>query len=168
MDRGWLITIALSALVMFVFFRRARRLFGRQEYSVPRLCVRIGLFGTLGAMFGIVALIGGRGVGPWAWLAVGIAIGFLGIYLTRFESVEGQIFYTPNVYVGAVMLSLFIGRMIYKLTMVRAVNDPFSAFQDSQGSSPTSGILFAVVGYFVSYYLAVLLRGQRGQVRPDP
>ena len=71
---SWLLTLGISALVMFVLFRRARRLFGRQEYSVPRLCFRIGLIGTVGAVLIAIVTVA-RGFAPWIGLAAGIAIG---------------------------------------------------------------------------------------------
>jgi len=149
-----------------VLFRRARRLFGRQKYSVPRLCIRIGILGTVCVV--LIAVVSAvRGYAPWIGLATGIAIGLVGFYLTRFESVEGEIYFKPNAYVGATVLSLFVGRLIYRLAGVRAVaetvrsmdGDPASA-QGLSGSPLTSGILFVVLGFFVCYYLAVLLRGQ--------
>ena len=65
------------------------------------------------------------------------------------------------------MLSLFVGRLIYRLARIGAVaetvqsidGDPAS-IQGLPGSPLTSGILFVVLGFLVSYYLAVLLRGQ--------
>ncbi len=166
MFESWLFTLAISALVMFVLFRRARRLFGRQRYSVPRLCFRIGLFGVLGTLLLVTAPIV-RGLAPWIGLAAGIAIGLVGIYLTRFESVEGEIYFKPNPYVGAAVLSLFVGRTIYRLTRVGAIaetvrsmdGDPAS-IQGLPGSGRSSGILFVVIGFYVCYYLAVLIRGR--------
>ncbi len=163
---SWLLTLGISALVMFVLFRRARRLFGRQKYSVPRLCFRIGIIGIVGAvLLTIVATV--RGFAPWIGLAAGIAVGLLGIYLTRFEFVEGEIYFKPNPYVGAAVLSLFVGRLVYRLLGVSAVaetarsmdSDPVS-IQGLPSSPLTSGILFVVLGFLVCYYLAVLLRGQ--------
>jgi hypothetical protein len=163
---SWLVSLGISVLVMFILYRRARRLFGRQKYSVPRLCIRIAIFGLLSVMLLTVTAIT-RGFSPWIGLAMGIGVGLVGFTLTRFESVEGELTFKPNAYVGIAVLSLLVGRMIYRLLGVGAVaknldaisRDP-TAFQGVQGSPLTSGILLFVLGFYVCYYLAVLLRGQ--------
>ena len=66
--------------------------------------------------------------------------------------------------------------MIYRLTVVGEVaekvqlidSDPASiqGLQGLPGSPMTSGILFVVLGFYVSYYLAVLLRGRSLRAAP--
>jgi hypothetical protein len=163
---GWQITFGISALVLLVLYRRARRLFGRQRYSVPRLSVRIGLVGLLGGLLIIGASVV-RGLGPWVGLSVGVSIGLVGIALTRFEFIDGELFFKPNALVGAGVLSLLIGRMVYRLTVIGSIAKSFSsngsdpsAIPGLPGSSLTTFIVFIVLGFYVSYYLGVLIRGQ--------
>ena len=114
MISSWLVTMGISALVMLVLYRRARRLFGRQAFNTTRLCIRVAIFGLLGTMF-ITVLVTAQGVTPLIGLAAGIGTGLLGVTLTRFTSSEGQITFTPNPYVGLAVLSLLVGRIVYRL-----------------------------------------------------
>ena len=169
---NWLVTLAISALVMFVLYRRARRLFGRQKYSVPRLCFRIGIIGLVGVLLlGTVPIV--RGFAPWIGLAVGLVVGLVGFYLTRFELVEGELYFKPNAYIGLAVLSLLVGRMIFRLVRfgalaetVQSIDGDPASIQGLARSSLTWGILFVVLGFYVCYYLAVLLRGQ--MLRREP
>jgi hypothetical protein len=152
MVSSWLVTMGISALVMLVLYRRARRLFGRQAFSATRLCIRIAIFGLLGTMFLTILWIA-HGVAPLIGLAAGIGTGLLGIHLTRFTVTEGQTTFTPNPYVGLAVLSLLVGRIAYRLLSP-------TAFQGISRSPLTAGILLFVFSFYTCYYLAVLLRGR--------
>ena len=167
---NWIPTIVFSALVMLVLYRRARRLLFRQRVSLPRLVLRLVLIGTACAMLLVVSMA--RGFLPAVGLVVGAGVGVLGLTLTRFESVDGEVYYTPNTYVAVGVLSLFVGRLIYRVIRIAALGEvaasgfeaghgpPFSAVR---GSAMTLGIMFVLLGYYLSYYTAVLIRGRMEQ-----
>ena len=167
---GWLPTLAFSGLLMFVLYRRARQLLSRQRLSVPRLVLRLALIGAVCVLLLVVSVA--RGLVPAVGLIVGAGVGLLGLTLTRFESIDGEIYYTPNTYLGLGVLTLFVGRLIYRMIRIitlggaeaaglEAGNDvQFSALGDLRNSALTLGVLFVLLGYYLSYYAAVLIRGR--------
>lgn len=176
MPDTWIPTLAVSALVMFVLFRRARRLLTRQRFSLLRVGLRLGLIGTVCALLLLVFSLS-RGLAPLVGLAAGVVLGLLGAALTRFEVAEDGVYYTPNAYVGFAVLSLLVGRLIYRVTRMRAVaqltqpvGGDFATTLDSiQGSPWTAIILFTLLGYYLCFYTAVLIRGWiLTQRTPDP
>jgi hypothetical protein len=157
-------------LILFGLYRRLRRTFGRQPIQRKRMMVRIGLMCV--ALFFIVApalhstdlllsAVGGA--------VIGAALGVLGLRLTRFEiTPDGQEFYTPNVYIGAALTLIVVGRLIYRFTMMGPVlmqsasaappADPFSAVH----SSPlTLGIITVLIGYYLIYFIGILREGKK-------
>jgi hypothetical protein len=153
---GWIAPLVGACLVLWILVRRARRLFGRQAYSVPRIVLRLLLIAGIGLMFLVVLTLAG-GVAPAAGLTVGFAVGAIGVALTRFEWIDRQLHYTPNMYVGIGVFSLLIGRLIYRVIRIGTMGDEYAGLQ----SSPlTAGILFVLLGFYFFYYAAVLIRGR--------
>ena len=83
----------------------------------------------------------------------------------------GGIFYTPNGYIGAVLSALLLGRLAYRFqvlypAMQAAQADdanPFAAFQ----RSPLTFALFGVViGYYLAYYVGLLMRSAALRAQP--
>jgi hypothetical protein len=159
-----LIYIVIGALVAFALYRRFRRLFGRQLLTPGRLKFRIGLLTLVAAMFALrgftatdIALAGAAG------FAIGGALAWIGVRLTRFERTPQGIYYTPNAIIGAAVSALLIGRLAYRFFAVYPAmhaahaggDDPFTAYQ----KSPLTAALFGVaIGYYIAYYVGVLLR----------
>ncbi len=156
---------AMAALILFALYRRFRRLFGRQPLQTTRIRFRIGILALLTAMLALRGLRGTEialaGIGGFAF---GAAFAWLvGLRLTRFESTPRGVFYTPNGYVGIALSALLLGRLVYRFVVLypslQAAHadggDPFGAFQ----KSPLTAALFGVViGYYLAYYIGLLLR----------
>jgi hypothetical protein len=157
-------------LILFGLYRRFRRTFGRQPIQRKRMMLRIGLMAV--ALFFLVApalhsmnlalsALGGA--------IAGGALGVFGLRLTRFEiTPDGQEFYTPNVYIGAALSALVLGRLIYRFTTMGPAlmpsadaappMDPFSAVH----SSPlTLGIITVLIGYYLIYFIGILREGRK-------
>jgi uncharacterized membrane protein YeaQ/YmgE (transglycosylase-associated protein family) len=159
-----LVYAAVGALVAFALYRRFRRLFGRQLLAPNRLKFRIGILAVFAAMFALrgfvatdIALAGVAG------FAIGAALAWLGVKLTRFEKTPTGIYYTPNAIIGAAVSVLLIGRLAYRFFAVYPAmqaahvggDDPFMAYQ----KSPLTAALFGIaIGYYLAYYVGVLLR----------
>ena len=159
---GWIAPLVGACLVLWILVRRARRLFGRQEFSVPRIVFRLVLIAGISSMLFVVLTLA-RGFAPAAGLAAGFVVGVIGIALTRFEWIDRQLHYTPNMYVGLGVFSLLIGRLIYRVIRIGMGGDEFVGLR----SSPlTAGILFVLLGFYFSYYAAVLIRGRMLQQTP--
>ncbi|WP_273842751.1 hypothetical protein [Rubrobacter calidifluminis] len=160
---GWLGPAAAVLLFLFMLYRRFRKMVGRQPIIPGRLVFRAMLF----VIIGVAVFVGIAGspldiAGAAAGLAFGVVLAFFGLRLTRFEGGPGERFYIPNPYLGFVVFALFVGRLAYRIFEVkRAGSSPgVGGFVlANHGYGPlTSALLFAFVGYYVFYYLGILLR----------
>ena len=165
MERGWLWTILVGALVMLMLYRRGRRLFMRQRYRRRRLMVRIAIVGSVGAVLLIVITLT-KGLWPSLGLVAGLGLGALGVSLTRFDTEGNDLYFTPNPWVGLTVLSLVVGRLVYRFFVLRTVIDvaqsggPLTA--GPPGLSPLTGaMVLALIGYVLFYYSLILVRGGR-------
>ncbi len=156
-------------LILFGVYRRLRRTFGRQPIQPKRKMLRITLLSAIGAALTISAWHDpGLFEAALAGLALGAAFGGLGLRLTQFEGTAEGKFYTPNVYIGGVLTAVFLGRLVYRFIAVpQAMQaaaqhapdaNPFASFQ----TSPlTLGIFTMLVGYYVTYYVGILVVGRK-------
>ena len=86
---------------------------------------------------------------------------------SRIAPTDGR-FYTPNGYIGTIVVALFLGRLIYRFIAVyplvhqAAQNpqmqaNPFAAYQHSP---LTVGLYFLLAGYYICYYASVLIKSR--------
>ncbi|HET8630389.1 MAG TPA: hypothetical protein VFL91_23470 [Thermomicrobiales bacterium] len=174
-------TIAIFVFViLFVVFRRARGLLSRQKIRPSRMLLRLGLFAILGAV--VLALTATHPLtlaGGVVGLALGLALAWFGLRLTRFEDLPEGTYYTPNVYIGLAVFAIFLVRFVYRFAEVAlttnalashpaaAPGTPFAAgaanpFAQYSQDPLTSAAYFLLIGYYVWYYTALLLRQRRG------
>jgi hypothetical protein len=155
----------IAALVAFVLYRRFRRLFGRQALQPARLKARVVVLAIAAALFALrglrspdmaIAVLGGG--------ALGAALAWFGIRLTRFEATPSGVFYTPSGYIGIVLSALLLSRLAYRFVVLyptlqaarAATGNPFAMYQ----SSPlTAALLGIVIGYYMAYCVGLLIRG---------
>jgi hypothetical protein len=101
-----LLTAALIALIAWRLYSRIRRAIGRQRLSRVRPWITIVLFPLLLALLAF-----GSRTQPLvetslaAGAAAGIALGILGLRLTRFEVTAEGLFYTPSAHIDAARLA---------------------------------------------------------------
>ncbi|HLW74237.1 MAG TPA: hypothetical protein VKT74_04145 [Gammaproteobacteria bacterium] len=159
---------ATVGLVLFIFYRRFRRLFGRQPLRPKRMMFRIVILSVLATLLLVPALFSWKlAVFLVLGSAVGVSLGVWGAKHTRFEKVDGALHYIPHTYAGMVVSALFIARIIY-----RFVTTSHSLFSTSTVDT-TPGIgefgqangylhpltfltFFMLAGYYVYYYSYVL------------
>ena len=164
MDPRLVTPYLIAALIVFGFYRRMRRSFGRQRVQDGLMWLRIALLTLVGALIAVqiardVDLVGILLAG----VACGAVLGYFGLRHTKFEvTAEGR-FYTPHTYIGLVVTALFIGRLAYRfLEMYNGMAPPAAAGNDLAAiyrHSPfTLAVIGAVVGYYVLYYIGVLQR----------
>ena len=157
-------------LILLLYYRRFRRLFGRQPVREGRMITRIAILTLVGVMFLAFSLANPRALAADAGgLAVGVALGWWGLRLTRFERQPDGVHYIPHSWFGVGISALLIGRLVYRFvvfspTMQLAAQDasrnaaPFAMYQRSPLTLALFGLL---VGYYVSYYLGVLWTARR-------
>jgi hypothetical protein len=161
-----LVMIPLLALAVW---RRVRTQFGLQPIRRNRMTLRIVVFAVIGSLIAVASwhdlrLLGGLGGG----VAAGVALGLLGLRLTRFQvdSVKGDC-YVPNPYIGTLVTVLFLGRLLYRFVMLSP------QMQDATGATPpihgpdmgqsplTMAIFGLLVGYYICYFAGLLIHHQR-------
>jgi hypothetical protein len=106
-------------------------------------------------------------------LAIGSAVAWYGLRLTVFEQTPDGAYYTPNTYIGLAVFAVFLVRFGYRLLMIVFQTNTLAAqFSASGGANPfnqyysrdpyTTAAYFILIGYYVVYYTALLLRHRHG------
>ena len=155
-----LVPAVLSTLVVWRVYRRVRKNIGRQPFQPRRLLGRIGIFGLITVLLAglswehppvVLGLAGG--------LLPGVALALVGLRLTRFEVTPEGRGYTPNLYLGLALSLLMIGRLVYRLTLLYAATHAGAEPPAAQfmRSPLTMGIFGLVAGYYITYYIGVLV-----------
>lgn len=140
----WLATAGIG----WLYYRRIRRQFGRQDYRPRRNVLRIVLLALLacGLLYAAVAIphvASGLAIGALA----GAALGAFALRHTRIGVVEGVREYTPNPWIGAALALLLVGRLAWRW------HDGAFAGGSAQVGQQASPLTFAFMGVLVTYYL---------------
>lgn len=172
MNQNPYVLAVFAALFVFLLYRRFRRLFGRQALEPARLKARVVVLAIVAGLFALRGLhsasIAGAVLGGGA---IGAALAYFGIRLTRFDVTSTGVFYTPSGYIGIVLSALLLSRLAYRFVVLyptfqaakAETGDPFAMYQ----SSPlTVALLGIVIGYYMAYCVGLVIRGAelRGQV----
>jgi hypothetical protein len=149
--------IIFCGLIAWGIHRRLRRNVGRQKLRPIRLTISILIFAGASAVLlvmslGILKLMLGIGGG----LALGVALGFVGLRLTRFETTAEGHFYTPNTKIGIALSLLFLGRLAYRFFDLRHTAGAPHAPPPFQ-SALTYFIVGLLAGYYIVYYIGLLV-----------
>jgi MFS family permease len=147
----------IGGLVAWGIYRRVRRNIGRQPLRPRRITVSIVIFSVISILFLVMSLQQPRlllGIG--GGLLLGVALGFVGLRLTKFETTDEGHFYTPNTHIGVVLSGLLVGRVLYRMWVLRdsmtATGHP-PPFQ-----SPLTFLIFGLIaGYYIVYYIGLFV-----------
>ena len=158
--------LVLAPLLIWRIYSRIRRMVGSQRLSRVRLWITLVIFPTLVLLLGYAAHENAKLL---SWLAGGLAFGsFLAVYglrQTRFEQTPQGLFYTPHAHLGIALSLLFVGRIVYRLVEVYALNGAASPGTAEFARSPLTLAIFGLLaGYYVIY--AVGLVRWRNRVLP--
>lgn len=162
----------IAALIGWRVYKRVRRLIGRQPVRTGRLVATTIAFPVIVALVGLASLAHPPAVAALVCgLAVGVALGWWGLRLTRFEVVDGVRSYIPNARIGVAISLLFVGRLVYRFGVTHFTTGQFDAgtFQ-SFGRSPLTLAIFGVVAAYYTTYAVGILRWSRtaGRDLPPP
>ncbi|HKV97399.1 MAG TPA: DUF1453 domain-containing protein [Gammaproteobacteria bacterium] len=173
-------TLLIAAAILFILYRRFRRNLGRQKLRPKRMILRIVVL----AIICVVVLASPfRSLQSDAAAAggavIGIALGLWALAHTKFGSTADGRFYTPNGYIGMIVVALFLGRLIYRFIVIYSLahhavqqavqnpqlqSNPFAAYQHSP---MTVGLYFLLAGYYICYYVLVIIRSREAQIAQD-
>jgi hypothetical protein len=144
--------LVLLPLIGWRIYARFRRMVGRQRLSRIRPWVTLVLFPLLLLLLSYAARAYPQ---RRAWLAAGLGAGALlavfGLRHTRFEPTRQGLFYTPNAHLGIALSLLFVGRIVFRLVEVYAI-DP--AAPRGMGEFAASAVTLSVFGLLAGYYIA--------------
>ncbi|HEV2621425.1 MAG TPA: DUF1453 domain-containing protein [Frateuria sp.] len=158
----------VSPLVAFMVWRRVRRQFGRQPVRHGLMMVRVAILTVVAGLAWLAGLHDPRLLeGLAGGLLGGIALGLLGLRLTRFErSVDGRDLYLPNPWIGAAIAAVLVGRLAWRFLVLMpyagATDSTMASTAPQLGNSPlTLLVVGLMIGYYVSYYLGLLVHHRR-------
>jgi hypothetical protein len=99
-----------------------------------------------------------------AGLGLGSVLGLIGIVLTRWERVDGRLFYTPNRWLVTVITLVVTGRVLYGFWRTweawRASLDAMS-WVAASGLAASMSAGAVVLGYYWIYWMGVWIRARR-------
>ena len=161
-------------VVLALYYRRLRRLFGRQRVQPARMKFRIVFLLFVGALLMLRGMAQANiAAAVVSGLAGGVALALFGLKLTHFETTPQGYFYTPHGGIGLALSTLLIGRLAYRLVVIwpslraghNADENPFASFQHS---TLTSAMVALLIGYYVAYYVGVLIRSAGSRIAETP
>jgi hypothetical protein len=161
-----LLPAGIAALVGWRLYSRVKRMVGRQRLSKVRPWVTLCVFPLLVALLLVsslshpyVALALAAGV------AAGVALGFYGLRLTKFEQTPVGLFYTPNLHLGIALSALFIARIGYRAVQLYFAPQLLQQGSAAFGRSPLTLLIFGTLaGYYTAYAVGLLRWRQRTAV----
>lgn len=159
-----LVPALFSPLLAFAVWRRVRGQFGRQPVRRGRMLTRVLV---LVGVAGLLALAGLRDPrlleGLAGGLVGGVALGLLGLRLTRFErGPDGADLYLPNPWIGATVTAVLVGRLAWRFLVLLPQTGGGAAVAPALGNSPlTLLVVGLMIGYYVSYYAGLLVHHRR-------
>ena len=158
----------LSPLMGFMVWRRVRRQFGRQPVRRGPMIARVAILMAVAGLISLAAVHEVRLLeGLAGGLLGGVALGLIGLHLTRFErGADGRDLYLPNPWIGATITAILVGRLAWRfLVLVPASGAAASMVAPNTpqfGNSPlTLLVVGLMVGYYVSYYAGLLVHHRR-------
>jgi hypothetical protein len=162
-----LVVAALIALIAWRLYSRIRRNIGRQPLNVRRPWTTVSVFPLLLAFVAFTvraqpateaALLGG--------ILAGVALGVLGLRLTRFEATAQGLFYTPSAHLGIALSTLLVCRIGY-----RFITTGFPGTSAAPGAPPaftplTLLLIGTLAGYYCTYAAGLLRFAARSRAAP--
>ena len=149
--------VLATAGIGWLYYRRIRRQFGRQQYQAKRAMFRVGLLALVSCALLVMAFVLPHvGLAIVSGLAIGAGLGLLALRHTAIEAVDGAHWYTPNPWIGGALSLLLLGRLAW-----RYGHGAFATggAQAAQNMSPlTLGIAATLVGFYVVNGVGLALR----------
>lgn len=103
-------------------------------------------------------------------LAVGVALGLLGLFATRWEATPGALHFTPNRWLVLVLMIVVTARILYGFWRAWGAwqrSDEVAGWLAEAGVAGSLGVGAVVLGYALAYQAGVRARAHRHASRPD-
>lgn len=171
MNQHFYTVFILTALFLFIIFKRVRGNIGWQQMNQRNLLVRTLFLYFFGLVFlgeGVFHPIGF--ISDIFGILIGIILAYYSAVITRFEQRNGRWFYRPNIWIGSAVTVIFLARFIYRLygivssgTLGDWKEEQSAGWQNiafASGNSWTSGSMLIMFAYYFIYY-TILRRKQK-------
>jgi hypothetical protein len=159
-----LITGAVIALIAWRMYSRIRRVIGRQQLSVKRVWIRIVVFPLVIALLAFSPAMHTEALGYLACgVAIGAALGVLGLRLTRYEVTAQGLFYTPSAHLGIALSTLLIARIAYRFALYGL---PGAGAAGPPRVSTLTPLTMLLLGTLAGYYWTYAVGLLRWSARP--
>jgi len=156
--------LVVAPLIVWRLYARTRRNFGRQPIQPKRMWTRVAMLSVVTLLVATQGLIDPRlAVGLTVGLVGGVVLGMLALKLTRFEIDGRNDCYFSNPWIGMALTALFLGRLLYRLMvlypeMTQGASGGYAAYQRSPLTMMILGLL---LGYYIAYYVGLLIHHRR-------
>jgi hypothetical protein len=102
-------------------------------------------------------------------MLAGAVLGMLGLALTRWESKAETVYYTPNRWLGLLIVFALIGRLAYGWWRgVHMAGSQPHSWLTSSGTALSMAVAAGIIGYYLSYALGVRRRLMKHYQRHVP
>ena len=154
MNNQAFIYIVVGALIAWRIYRRTRRSIGKQKLRPRRIIFSLVLLGVSTLCIILVGLLNPYiYLGFGAGIAGGVALGLVGLRLTKFETTEEGHFYTPDTRIGMAISLVLTGRIIYRFSGLTNTNAAIAAGHPQSPGSQLTPLTFFIAGLTVGYYM---------------
>lgn len=163
MSPNLIVPIVIAPLIVWRLYYRMRRSFGRQPIRRKRMWTRVGFLALVTLLVASEGFINPRlAAGLGLGLAGGVVLGIVALRLTRFEIDGKNDCYFPNLWIGLGLTALFLGRLLYRFMVLWPEMAHASGGIGNSPRSPlTLAILGLLLGYYIAYYVGLLLHHRR-------
>jgi hypothetical protein len=177
-----LVLLPFAALMLFGMYRRYRSHVGPQEVMPRRMLLRVLLLSGFGIYLLSLLPDLNADLAMSAGLAAGAGLGWLSLSHTRFETRQERHYYIPNIYIGLALSSLLALRIVWRFLSFSQGSVPGAMGGGALGGPPANPLamlggpkslltvvpLGVVIGYYVLYYIGVLLLSRRAVAAAQP
>jgi hypothetical protein len=177
-----LILLPLAALIIYRLYRRFRSHIGPQKVQPRRMTLRVVILTVAAVALLVLQPAGAHArLEMLAAIALGTGLAWYSLHLTSFQYRDAERYYTPNLYIGLAVTTLFVLRLVYRIATVyplmqqagasAAGGAPMPSFPGALGGGPFSGTpqsaltlatFGLVLGYYAVYYVGVIVRSRSG------
>jgi hypothetical protein len=162
-----LTTAAIVVLIVWRLYGRIRRVIGRQRLHPRRPWITLTILPLLLILLSVLS--GSRPLMElplWGGVLLGLALGVIGLRLTRFEVTSAGLFYTPSAHLGIALSTLLACRIAYRFVTGGFPGAGAATSAPPALTSLTLLLLGTLAGYYCTYALGLLR--WRAAVGRDP